>query len=161
MTQSRPFPLGSIVAVRGVSNYQDEVVLMREGHAVRITHEPANEHDSNACVVVNSAGAKLGYVAAALAPRLVARGEGAWRGKVTEVRRGETWGMSISVDEPLDGSAPGPVELVEPEAHDARAVRARSGRVLGILVRTEGHRVIVRNAAGSEVTYPSELVRLN
>lgn len=159
----KPLPLPFTAPLRGVSHRQEEVIQLQEGQRVRVVHEPDNAYDRNACAVYTDSGGMLGFIPAAIAGRLALRGEGSWRGRISEVRRGETWGASVTVDGPLNGPVaqvdeeppmPAPVEQVEVR------VLARSGRLLGTLVRREEGKVVVRSAGGNEVPYPSDLVKV-
>lgn len=162
---TRPLPLPFTAPIKGVSFRQEEVVLLHEGSLVRVVHEPDNEYDVNACAVYTPSGGKLGFIPASIAGRLAARGEEAWRGKITEVRRGDTWGASVIVEGPLHESASAeggvPEEEVPPQPPQAPTeVRARSGRTLGVLVREDAGKVYVRNASGVEIAYPADLVQV-
>jgi hypothetical protein len=158
----RVVPLPFEVAIVGVSYRQEAVVLCHVGDPVRVVHEPHNEFDSNACAVYNSASDRLGFIPHALAGRLASRGEQAWRGHVTEVRRGDTWGVSIRVETPLVNPAPVPAHSeAYPSETAERPVFARSGRRLGVLVSATDTVVTVRTDADVTVPYPAQLVSID
>jgi hypothetical protein len=156
MTLRLPF----ISPVAGVSQYQEAVTRCVEGLRVLVTREPENPYDANACVVTYD-GFTLGYVPKALAARLVESGDDAWGAELTEVLRGETWGLRMRVLLPLDlgaGAEEAVEAAVEPEEPKGPEVRSRSGRVLGTLVRVEGADAFVLSPSGHETPYPKDLV---
>ena len=162
---SRPLPLPFTVPIKGVSFRQEEVVLLQEGTLCRVVHEPDNEYDTNACAIYTPSGGKLGFIPAQIAGRLALRGEGAWRARIVEVRKGDTWGASILVEGPLHPAAEetvaAPEEALEPVKPSAPVeVVSRSERLLGVLVKDEGNKVVVRNSQGVEISYPADLVQV-
>jgi hypothetical protein len=151
-------PLPVIVKVVGVSFHRDEVVRVKVGDQVVVRHDPDNPYDSNACVVETGAGGMLGHVPAPVAARLIReRTERSWTGSIAEVFPGEHYGVSIRI-EAAAGAGDSTGEPVSRPGESVVAVRAKSGRMLGRLVRQEDGKVVVANEAGVEFGYPRELV---
>lgn len=150
-------PLPVIVKVVGVSFHRDEVVRVKVGDAVRVDHDPENPYDANACAVTTPAGGVLGHVPAPVAARLIREhAERSWSGSVAEIFPGEHYGISIRIE---SAAGADPASESRPAASlPAVAVRAKSGRVLGVLVRHDEGKVVVANEAGVEFGYPRELV---
>lgn len=168
----RPLRLPFSVKAVGVSWRQDVVRALKDGQPLVIRHLPDHPQDPNACAIETTAGEPVGYIPRALAERLAAQEPGLWRGRVVELLAGEkAWGVRVCVVESMatDDRGDEGRPVVADEAVDAGeparsreegpVVLARSGRVLGRLVRREDERVVVRSAAGLEVGYPAELVR--
>jgi hypothetical protein len=134
-------------AVAGVSFHTDAVSKVRIGMRADISHDPANQYDANACAV-RVGGELVGHLPKAISARLRARGESAWKGVVSEVITGDkATGLRIRVLSSDISTRPSEVE-----------VRARSGRILGILLEQRDGSVSVRTADGSRIDYPIELV---
>jgi len=184
----RPLPPNSIVMVAGVSFRQEAVRTVVEGDEVRVRHDVTNRHDPNACEVVTLDGAALGFVPRDLAPRLSTNHPGGvWAGRVVEVLRNDTWGLRVQIGRLLEEGLPdvgrtapglrhlgpgvveapgGALAVADPTPEpvavpDKRPiVVARSGRTLGELLARTGGKVVVRNLAGAEATYPEAIVRI-
>lgn len=170
----RPLHLPVTLVLAGTSQYQDVVTTAVAGQRVEVRHEPDNPEDQNACVATTIEGETLGYVPRGLAPRLLATGSARFVGKIAELRIGRTWGLAVEVLSACDDAPPrmpGPLAGAELAARDgveglaearsdAAIVFAKSGRELGVFVRLEGAKVVVRQASGREITFPDELVRI-
>lgn len=179
----RPLHLPAVITLVGVSQYQDSVTQVGEGQRVEILHEADNAYDSNACVVRTTEGETLGYLSRHLAPRLLACGGAHFVGEVAELRIGETWGLSIRVlaqagvgpaAAGLEHQVPAPDVLAARDGVEGLAlavtrggsegssppVFAKSGRELGVFVRHEENKVVVRQPSGLEAAFPDELVRI-
>ena len=99
---SRPLPKGAVIPVSGVSFRQDQVRNVVEGQELELHHDFSNPHDQLAVRVETGEGALLGYVPAkgGLAARLSSTHPGGvWSAVVSEVLRGETYGLRIKVGE--------------------------------------------------------------
>jgi len=158
---SIPFPFTS--PARGVSQYPGAVGRSNVGDDVTIRHEADNPYDANACVVIVR-GETVGYLPAPIAARLV-RTAAAWTGTVSEKLNGDHPGLRITVTGPTElhtstaeGFIPEPrPDLVRTPATIREKVKAKSGRVLGELVRSTDGIVVVATERG-EVPYPADLV---
>jgi hypothetical protein len=182
VTGMRPLTLPATIPVAGVSFRQGELRDVVEGDHVELVATDDNPHDANA-VEIRFSEKLLGFVPRAVAERLRASDAERWRGVVSEVLRGETWGLRVTVH-PLETELPrsarelkmraiergaqGRVDGEPAPGRDSDApvtigkkrVRALSGRDLGVLVRIEGSRVIVSDDAGREVSYPATVVTI-
>jgi hypothetical protein len=177
--RSLPFPF--ISAVSGVSFRQEIVCACRPGDQLAIVAVDDNPHDPNAIEVRTARGEMCGFIPAGIAPRLRASGQRAWQAEIAEVLAGETWGLRIRVTAPLAsgadddasagiGDAPPRAEAhaapvvggdacVEISTDDvATTVRAKSGRLLGTLLRYDDNAVIVASVGGGECRYPAAVV---
>ena len=177
---SRPLPKGAVIPVSGVSFRQDQVRNVLEGQGVELHHDFSNPYDQLAVRVETSEGVLLGYVPAkgGLAARLSsAHPGGVWSAVVTEVLRGETYGLRIKVGELVrtvdttvgsnnkglrevkevdEASNEVPLEVVTAPAGPVHTV---TGRYLGELVgadekvvRVESEGLITAWPAGTVVT---------
>lgn len=179
-------PLPCIIAVSGVSFEQEAVRSCVEGQKAVIERDLGNEFDVNACKITVG-GQKIGWVPKQLAGRLVQDGNQQWQGQVSEILEGETWGVRIEIKQPIEGAstqadekndglgANNPVGG-EPDSHKPgesdpgdtlsgtsqasfveHQVKTRSGRFLGVYVKEEHSKVLVRKN-GVEIAYPADLV---
>lgn len=182
----RPLPLNTIVPLSGVSFRQDAVRGVVEFDEVRIRHDQDNAFDPNACAVTTLDGRDLGFIPKELAPRMSGpHPGGVWRARVEEVLRGDTWGLRVRIGPLLsqgtrdagvrsgglrhrtDGivaASNGAVAVCETDPQPVEAppqvpVRARSGRLLGMLLSVDGDRVHVLTTGGLRATYPAAVVR--
>lgn len=178
----RPLTLPATVPVAGVSFRQSELRDVVEGDHLEVVATDENPHDAHA-VEVRFEEKLLGFVPRALAERLRETGERRWTAVVSEVLRGETWGLRITVH-PVGAALPlsarerkrraierGQVGAADGASrpgrdHDApqvlgrKRVRAISGRDLGVFLRAEGTKVIVTNDDEREVAYPASVVTI-
>lgn len=182
MRGMRPLTLPATIPVAGVSFRQGELRDVIEGDHVELIATDDNPHDANA-IEIRFAEKLLGFVPRAVAERLRASAAGHWKGVVTEVLRGETWGLRVTVHpdgaelprsardlkkRAIERGARARVAGAEAPGRDVQApltigkkrVRAISGRDLGVLVRIEGNRVIVSDDASREVSYPATVVTI-
>lgn len=186
----RPIPRGTVVAVAGISQYQDTAARVHIGDEVVLKHETSNPYDVDAVRIDTLDGATIGYLSRnhQLNSRLLVNHRGGvWAGLVVERYDGETIGLRVKITEllghrdPAFGSDhPGRRDRTdhdEPTAADTPAgssggpadggvtpptlVRARSGRVLGTLVEHQGTKVRVRNADGQVVAFPAAVVAID
>lgn len=154
-------------AVVGTSFRDQAARAVRSGATAQLRREPDNPHDNQA-IAVDVDGHHVGYLPRALSARLV--GE-LWDAVVTDVFRGDGVGLRIRVTGPAHaasdaGAAPcftptagSPTPTVgDLSRHGDVLVRARSGRVLGLLVSRENGKVRVATSDGRTVTYPADLV---
>lgn len=175
----RPIALPATMPVAGVSFRQRELRDVVEGDRIRIVAVDDNPHDAEA-VEVRLGEELLGFIPRALAGRLRSGPGREWQGVVSEVLRGETWGLRVVVHpmsadlgpDPRISDAPHPARHVadgSPRAgRDMSAnvkvgpmrVRAISGRDLGVLLREEAGKVVVRSDNGTETAYPSGIVTI-
>lgn len=93
-------------SVVGVTFDQRQYAIRRclEGQYVTLEHQPDNQYDNNAIAVLAQDGSPLGFLASALARRVVGEyGPGVrMRGVITAVLRNhETWGLRIEVHPPV------------------------------------------------------------
>lgn len=153
------------VPVVGTSFRQADARTVEAGESALLRREPDNEHDPNA-IAVMVGGRHVGYLPRALAARL----DGiTWSAVVSDVLRGEATGIRLrvtgpraesDVDQPIIPqrvSSPSSPTLNRPPAQDI-LVRARSGRVLGMLLSRDDGRVKVLTSDGRTVMYPADLV---
>lgn len=148
-SRSREIRLPFTTAVAGVSFHRDALIGVTVGMRVTVTHEPDNPYDSNACAVLVR-DQLIGHLPRDVARRMIARGERRWKGVVSEVLTGQqATGIRVRV---LSG------EPLAVERADEVQVRARSGRILGVLLERRGNSVKVRTDDGSAVDYPLELL---
>lgn len=175
-------PLPSVIPVSGVSFRQAELRDVVEGDHLAVVATDSNPHDANACEVRTTSGSLLGFVPKSLAVRLRERGETTWTGVVSEILRGEVWGLRVRLY-PSDMEAPTSVRDAYMESRAARnkpresgsaipgrdhsapvalgpvRVKALSGRDLGVLVRVDDGRVVVVQN-DKEVSYPAGIVTI-
>lgn len=85
-----------------------------EGQRLEVHWDPANPHDANACAVRADSGL-IGHLPAQVAAGLVAGSPGPWLAKVTEVLRGQTWGVRAHVTQLLSDPVPAGDESTAPE----------------------------------------------
>jgi hypothetical protein len=154
-----PLSLPFTCVVRGVAFRQQDVILCAVGDPVRIVREPDNPEDVNACAVYGSRREMLGYIPAKVALRLAAGGATAWRGRITDVRPGDVWGLDVYVESEVPTTPPVPAAAPEPvEQEPAPQVFSRSQRLLGRLERRDGDTVYVRDPSGRTVPFPASLI---
>lgn len=175
----RPLPRNTIIPVAGVSFRQNVVMTLTEGDPVRVEHDTGNEHDSHACAIYTDTGTHIGYVPKSLAYRLSAlRPGGTWRGSITEVLRGETWGVRVRLDgttastppalthrrddvvEHANGTVALTVDVEQGGPPACKQVFAKSGRLLGTLDSSRDGRVTVVTSQGRKAVFPEKIVRI-
>jgi hypothetical protein len=83
-------PSNAVLAVVGVSFYQDNLRDTQEGDRVFLAHQTDNPHDKYAVVVRNASGDTVGHLPKNLAPRFTdpERGgitAGTWTGTIVEL----------------------------------------------------------------------------
>ncbi len=175
-------PLPSVIPISGVSFRQAELRDVVEGDHLDVVATDSNPHDANACEVRTHGGSLLGFVPKSLAVRLRETGQTNWVGVVSEILRGEVWGLRVrlypaDVEVPPSGRdayvesrlsrtmtrAPGSAvpgrDQSAPVIVGRVRVKALSGRDLGVLVRVEDARVVVLNN-DKEVSYPAGVVTI-
>lgn len=175
-------PLPSVIPISGVSFRQAELRDVVEGDHLDVVATDSNPHDANACEVRTHSGSLLGFVPKSLAVRLRESGESTWIGVVSEILRGEVWGLRVrlypaGMDVPpsgrdayvesrlsrtktkVSGSAVPGRDHSAPAIVGRVRVKALSGRDLGVLVRVDGGRVVVINN-DKEVSYPAGVVTI-
>jgi hypothetical protein len=153
-------PHKTILTIAGVSYRQDVVRQVEAGQQLRLIADPTNARDPHAIAVVAGADTLLGFVRATMTERLHVTGATVWHAEIAEVLHGDTIGLRVRYLGPSDeiANAPGAVPRTAPDpppAPDARTVRTRAGRELGMYAGTDGTRTLVRIASGAVVPYPS------
>jgi hypothetical protein len=161
--------LPCVCPVAGVSFRPETVAACVEGDQVIVRRDPANPYDNDACAVYHINGGQLGFLPKTLAARIT--GDGPWSGSIVAVLHGEqSTGLRIRVEGPVEPSGAAEVTPhdagtrpsrppLEPPA-TAALVQARSGRILGELLHTDGTTVHVKGAGGAAVAYPTHLVKI-
>lgn len=168
---TRPLHLPAVLKVSGVSFYQDVVTTLSEGRKLVAVVDNNNPHDSNAVAVLTAdLGELCGFIPASLAARLRACGGEAWACEVAEVLRWEITGLRIRAlhaiptpeFEGVTSRFPVRDVCVEKEASSdltpGVAVRALSGRDLGVVVEVSGSSVVVESPTG-KTRIPASVVR--
>lgn len=162
MSTAIQLPSPVVIPVTGVSYRQGVVRSLSEGTRVILKRDRDNEFDENAIALYTLAGDHFGYVARAVAERLAADECERWGGEVSELYRGETWGVRVRVthsnvrDYPTKPKhtsfiPPMPAELGDSEAPDGADVPivfSKSGRQLGTAVDYDAEAKTVKVTAG-------------
>ena len=163
-------PLPCVVPVAGVSFRQTSVRVLVEEQALVVRRDEENPHDPNACVVETLGGEQIGFVQRELAKRLVESRRKSWSARVSEVLRGETWGVRVEIKDREPSSAGLPswesvserVSGIDDNTEwggGRKRVRGLSGRDLGVLIKAENGRVLVEKN-GAVVSYPAQIVKV-
>lgn len=164
-----PYPFTCPVA--GVSFRQEVVAQIRPGEPLVAVAVDDNPHDAHAVEIRRGDGTMAGFLPRAIAQRARGTGVRAWDAVVEEVVGSETIGLRIKVLGPVPdqhGQAePHNQAGAEQDDTAGRAdqngaagtmvVRARSGRLLGLLTAADGDWVVVDHD-GAERRYPLNVV---
>jgi hypothetical protein len=154
-----------IIPVKGVSFFQNKVNTIKPGDSCRITPEPFNEFDSNACAVfVNNN--KIGYVPKALAPRFSDLGSDLV-GVVAEIVGPEGQkGVRVKMQELAHNSDSAPEnskdtdQFVKDSDSYSKEVKifSKSGRFIGFLIkRRDAETLFIEDAEGDRFDFPASL----
>ena len=161
-------PLPCVVPVAGVSFRQTSVRVLVEEQVLIVRRDEENPHDPNACVVETLGGEQIGFVPRELAKRLTESRRKVWSARVSEVLRGETWGVRVEIKDRDPNASVLPNWEIASERVSGRddstewggvrkRVRGLSGRDLGVLIKSENGRVLVEKS-GAVVSYPAQIV---
>lgn len=140
-TKLRPLPLGTLLAVKGVSFRQDDVKKVVEQDEVRIRHVRDNPYDPYACTIETLDGTVLGFVERTQNRRLAkVHPGGVWRAVVEAVYRRELWGLRVRL-----------LELLYQEDADFGALQSGARhRGDGVFETSEGQVSALRTEDGAE-----------
>lgn len=160
----KALPLPCVIAVVGVSFRQDVVRSCKVGDGLAFVADDTNPYDAQAVEVRTGDGKVIGFVPKALAPRLRVSGSTLWTGRITELLTGDVWGVRARIEHATEVVAVDSCQGVAVAAPVCRTdvavqVRARSGRVLGVLVRCDDSGVVVAGENGT-CRYPASLVEV-